>query len=315
MKKLFTILFVLLCMFNLSACKKTETVTNEEPKTDAWVYEGVKYAEMYENLGKAEIDLSNAEGKLQEILTKGELVIATSPDYPPSEFVDMTSGEIMGSDILLAKYIANSLGVSLKVEAMDFSAVLTSVDTGKCDLAISGLGYKADRAEVFELSHGYQSSSAAAHHTILVKSEDVDKYNSLADFKGKTIDAQANSLQQMYCEDQLPDTTLQLVATLEVAILDLQSGKVDAIALDATSAKNYAETSNGKFVSLYNEKNIEFDLSAYADEAGNVVAAKKGETDLIEAVNAVIDELMANNKYTDMYYSACDAAGVSPSEA
>lgn len=314
MKKLLTILFILLCAFSLTACKKAGTVTDDE-LMDAWVYEGVKYAEMYENLGKAELDLSGADGKLLDIINKGELVIATSPDYPPSEFVDMNTGEIMGSDIMLAKYIANSLGVNLKIEAMDFSAVLTSIETGKCDLAISGLGYKADRAEIFELSHGYQSSSAAAHHTILVKSEDVDKYNSLVDFKGKTIDAQANSLQQMYCEDQLPDTTLQLVSTLDMAILDLQSGKIDAIALDATSAKNYAETSNGMFVSLYNAKNIEFDLSAYADEAGNVVVAKKGETALIEAVNAVIDDVMVNNKYTEMYYAACDAAGVSPSEA
>lgn len=314
MKKLLTILFILLCAFSLTACKKTETVADDE-LPDAWVYEGVEYAEMYENLGKVELDLSGADGKLLDIINKGELVIATSPDYPPSEFVDMNTGEIMGSDIMLAKYIANSLGVNLKIEAMDFSAVLTSIETGKCDLAISGLGYKADRAEIFELSHGYQSSSAAAHHTILVKSEDVDKYNSLADFKGKTIDAQANSLQQMYCEDQLPDATLQLVSTLDMAILDLQSGKIDAIALDATSAKNYAETSNGMFVSLYNAKNIEFDLSAYAEEAGNVVVAKKGETALVEAVNAVIDDVMANNKYTEMYYAACDAAGVSPSEA
>ena len=244
--------------------------------------------------------------------------MATSPDYPPSEFVD-DQGNVKGSDIMLAQYIANSLGVDLKVETMDFNAVLAAVDTGKVDIGISGFGYKADRAEQFELSHGYQASSAAAHHTLLVPADKADEYKSLADFSGKKIDAQANSLQEMYVTDQIPDADLQKVATLDQAILELQTGKIDAIALDSTTAKNYAETSDGMFVSVYEKNGVEFDLSLYADESGNVAAVKKGETSLIDAVNQVIDSLAASGKYesnlyTDMYYAACDAAGVSPNE-
>ncbi|MDO4500254.1 MAG: transporter substrate-binding domain-containing protein [Erysipelotrichaceae bacterium] len=316
MKKLLVVLLSLLMLTNLCACgSKTEdtnnTGTDDEP---AWVYEGVGYDKLMETMGKSEIDLSNADGTLAKVLEKGELVMATSPDYPPAEFVDALTGEVKGSDILLGQYIANSLGVTLKVESMDFGAVLTSLDTGKSDIAISGFGYKEDRAEVYELSIGYQAKSSAAHHTILVRAEDVDKYNSLADFAGKTIDAQANSLQQMYVEDQLTESNLQLVSTLDIALLELSSKKVDAVALDSTTAKNHAENSNGMFVSLYSEKGIEFDLSQYKDVAGNVVACKKGETSLINAVNEIITDIMEKGTYADMYYAACDAAGVVPSE-
>ena len=293
------------------------TSTNSSSSTSDW-YTGPGYDKLYEELGKADVDLSKADGKLKDILDKGQIVLATSPDYPPSEFVD-DQGNVKGSDIMLAQYIANSLGVDLKVETMDFNAVLTAVDTGKVDIGISGFGYKADRAEQFELSHGYQSSSAAAHHTLLVPAEKADEYKSLADFSGKKIDTQANSLQEMYVTDQIPDADLQKVATLDQAILELQTGKIDAIALDSTTAKNYAETSDGMFVSVYEKNGVEFDLSQYADESGNVVAVKKGETSLIEAVNQVIDSLATSGKYesnlyTDMYYAACDAAGVSPNE-
>ena len=293
------------------------TSTNSSSSTSDW-YTGPGYDKLYEELGKADVDLSKAEGKLKDILDKGQIVLATSPDYPPSEFVD-DQGNVKGSDIMLAQYIANSLGVDLKVETMDFNAVLTAVDTGKVDIGISGFGYKADRAEQFELSHGYQSSSAAAHHTLLVPAEKADEYKSLADFSGKKIDTQANSLQEMYVTDQIPDADLQKVATLDQAILELQTGKIDAIALDSTTAKNYAETSDGMFVSVYEKNGVEFDLSQYADESGNVVAVKKGETSLIDAVNQVIDSLATSGKYesnlyTDMYYAACDAAGVSPNE-
>ncbi len=293
------------------------TSTNSSSSTSDW-YTGPGYDKLYEELGKADVDLSKAEGKLKDILDKGQIVLATSPDYPPSEFVD-DQGNVKGSDIMLAQYIANSLGVDLKVETMDFNAVLTAVDTGKVDIGISGFGYKADRAEQFELSHGYQSSSAAAHHTLLVPAEKADEYKSLADFSGKKIDTQANSLQEMYVTDQIPDADLQKVATLDQAILELQTGKIDAIALDSTTAKNYAETSDGIFVSVYEKNGVEFDLSQYADESGNVAAVKKGETSLIDAVNQVIDSLATSGKYesnlyTDMYYAACDAAGVSPNE-
>lgn len=293
------------------------TSTNSSSSTSDW-YTGPGYDKLYEELGKADVDLSKADGKLKDILDKGQIVLATSPDYPPSEFVD-DQGNVKGSDIMLAQYIANSLGVDLKVETMDFNAVLTAVDTGKVDIGISGFGYKADRAEQFELSHGYQSSSAAAHHTLLVPAEKADEYKSLADFSGKKIDTQANSLQEMYVTDQIPDADLQKVATLDQAILELQTGKIDAIALDSTTAKNYAETSDGMFVSVYEKNGVEFDLSQYADESGNVAAVKKGETSLIDAVNQVIDSLTTSGKYesnlyTDMYYAACDAAGVSPNE-
>jgi polar amino acid transport system substrate-binding protein len=293
------------------------TSTNSSSSTSDW-YTGPGYDKLYEELGKADVDLSKADGKLKDILDKGQIVLATSPDYPPSEFVD-DQGNVKGSDIMLAQYIANSLGVDLKVETMDFNAVLTAVDTGKVDIGISGFGYKADRAEQFELSHGYQSSSVAAHHTLLVPAEKADEYKSLADFSGKKIDTQANSLQEMYVTDQIPDADLQKVATLDQAILELQTGKIDAIALDSTTAKNYAETSDGMFVSVYEKNGVEFDLSQYADESGNVAAVKKGETSLIDAVNQVIDSLATSGKYesnlyTDMYYAACDAAGVSPNE-
>lgn len=293
------------------------TSTNSSSSTSDW-YTGPGYDKLYEELGKADVDLSKADGKLKDILDKGQIVLATSPDYPPSEFVD-DQGNVKGSDIMLAQYVANSLGVDLKVETMDFNAVLTAVDTGKVDIGISGFGYKADRAEQFELSHGYQSSSAAAHHTLLVPAEKADEYKSLADFSGKKIDTQANSLQEMYVTDQIPDADLQKVATLDQAILELQTGKIDAIALDSTTAKNYAETSDGMFVSVYEKNGVEFDLSQYADESGNVAAVKKGETSLIDAVNQVIDSLATSGKYesnlyTDMYYAACDAAGVSPNE-
>ena len=155
-----------------------------------------------EELVKPTLDLSSADGVLKSVLEKGVLTIATSPDYPANEFVT-EDGVVYGSEMMLAKYVADCLGVKLKIETMDFNAVLTAVDTGKVDIAFSGFGWKKDRAETFELSVGYEGDDEVTFHTLIVPSDQVDQYKSLEDFVGKHIVAQASSLQQMYVEDQI----------------------------------------------------------------------------------------------------------------
>ncbi|MBQ1347209.1 MAG: transporter substrate-binding domain-containing protein [Erysipelotrichaceae bacterium] len=154
------------------------------------------------DLVKPELDLSNADGILKKILNNGVMVIATSPDYPANEFIT-EDGTVYGCEMMLAKYVADCLGVNLKIETMDFSAVLTAVDTGKVDMSFSGFGWKADRAEAFELSVGYVGDDEVSFHTLIVPADKADQYKSLQDFVGKHIIAQASSLQQMYVEDQI----------------------------------------------------------------------------------------------------------------
>ena len=131
MKKLLNTIITLGLIITMSACSSsTQDTTNTMDE--------------YE---KPTLDLSNASGQLKSILDKGTLVIATSPDYPPAEFVD-EEGNIFGSEIELAKYVASCLGVELQIEAMDFNGTLVAIDTGKVDMAFSGYGWKKDRAEL-----------------------------------------------------------------------------------------------------------------------------------------------------------------------
>ncbi len=310
-KKILAILLALAMVFALAACGEKKEPENDDPKEESW-WKGPSYEEVLKNLGKADITINEKDGVLASVIEKGTLVIGTSPDYPPAEYVDLVTGEVKGYEIMLAQYIANTLGVELKVESMDFDAVLTSVATGKVDLGISGFGYKADREENYQISIGYEIGSSDAHHTIIVKKDDLGKYNSLSDFDGKVIDAQINSLQEMYVKDQIKDAQLQPITSLDQGILDLLSGKVDAVALDSTTAMNYAAQSDGQIVSVFDEKKIEFDLSLYNDYAGNICVAKKGEVSFMNAINEIIKSAMDGDLFKNMYYSACDDAQVLP---
>lgn len=231
--------------------------------------------------------------KLEEIISKGTLVIATSPDYAPLEFLDNNQNPV-GSEMELAKYIADKLGVKLKIETMEFAGTLTAVDTEKVDLAISGFGWKEDRALNYELSIGYnnEEGSESSCHTILINNENISKYKTLTDFKGTTIAAQASSLQEQYASEQIEDVSIETVQTIDQALLALQSKKVDGVALSCELASGYANSIENIVTS-----NIKFDISADGMYSGNVVAAKKGETELIEKINEILNEVNSNGLY------------------
>lgn len=170
--------------------------------SDAPIDESYLYLLDTSELVKPQLDLSDPHGVLAQVLEKGVLVVATSPDYPANEFIT-EDGVVYGSEMMLAKYVADCLGVKLQIETMDFMATLTALDTGKADAAFSGYGWKADRAESYELSIGYVGDDDITFHTLIVPADKAEEYKSLQDFVGKHIVAQASSLQQMYVEDQI----------------------------------------------------------------------------------------------------------------
>lgn len=103
-------------------------------------------------------ETTGSNNRLNEILERGYIEIATEPYFAPNEFIDPTkSGEeaYTGSDVELAKYIGEALGVEVRLKPMDFTSVLGSITTGKYDLAISALAYTPARAETMNLSKGY----------------------------------------------------------------------------------------------------------------------------------------------------------------
>jgi len=225
---------------------------------------------------------------LERIKQAGKLVVSTSPDYAPFEFEDLRkSGQesYVGADMELAKYIAEKLGVDLVIEPIEFAAVVAAVNEGKADLAISGLSVNPERAEQAALSEVYY---AGEQQGIVTLKENADSFKTIADLKGKRVAAQNGSIQLDIANAQLTDSTIEMITTLNDGIMLLKSGKVDAVAVDITTGdqfvKNYPELAVAPLIFEY-------------DSEGFVVACKKGETQLMDAVNEIIAEVVSSGKY------------------
>ena len=242
-----------------------------------------------------------AESRLDRILKEGKITLCTSPYYAPYEFIDNTKtgqDQYVGSDMQLGRHIAEKLGVELEIVPMEFSAVLAAISQGKYDIAIGALTHTPKRARAMELSSAYKKG---ADQGVMVRKENAGKYSSLEDFNSPniTISYHSGSLQEQLCELQLPKAKKQVFDTVQNAVLALNAGKIDAVAV----AKPNGE--------LFVNANPDLEVLPYyftQDVSGLVVAAKKGETELIARISEIIDELVAQDLYTKWNDEAKEAA-------
>ncbi|WP_242963301.1 transporter substrate-binding domain-containing protein [Lachnoclostridium sp. An14] len=243
------------------------------------------------------------ENKLEMIKEKGVLVMATSPDFAPYEFQDVSTGETvyLGSEIELGKYIAEQLGVELQIEAMDFSAVEAAISTGKVDIALSGFAKTPAREENMGLSNYYKAeSSDGKDQGLLVLKEYASQYQTAEDFAGKKVGAQNGALQQNLVTEQLPDDTqMETLTNINDGIMMLTTGKIDALAVaDAVGesyVQNYPELAMADFYFDY-------------ESSGNVAAVTKGQDELLAEVNKIIDDVMEQGLYKQWWDEAVEQA-------
>lgn len=225
----------------------------------------------------------------QEVLT-----VVLSPDYAPYEFIKDLSktgfNQYAGADVEVAKYIAEKLGMKLKINSAAFSVCTSEVNAGKADLGISGFSWSPTRAENFELSDTY-FADGDGYQQVLIKKSDAEKYKTLEDLNKSEVKvaAQGGSLQEEIRDSYLKNCTAENFTNIDQAVELLINGKYDAIVL-AEHTIDVWEVKNSQVAELGENFAV--------PSAGTVCVAKKGNTALIEKVNTIIAEIVEKNLYS-----------------
>lgn len=235
--------------------------------------------------------------RLEQIKKQGYIEVCTEPYFAPYEFIDPTAegdAQYVGMDIEFAKYIADKIGVELKIVPLDFSAVLAGISDGKYDLAISAIAYSPAREEAMALSKGYLYSDDG--YGFLVREEDADKYTTVEDAKEAVIITQSGSVQEALYNQAIGECKeFKLVANMTDGYLAVAEGKADICVCSLASAQLYAEANGGLTLTSFR-----FDVDPELNSV-RVGAPKTGSDSLIELVNECIDELMATDQLQTWY--------------
>ncbi len=213
-----------------------------------------------------------AKGKtLAQVKEAGELVVATSPDFPP--FESLEGDEVVGIEVEILKLICEELGVELKIEQMDFDSVLIGVQAAKYDCGMSGITVTPDRQKNMLFTDAYY----VAAQVIVVKEDST--ITGKADLKGKKVSVQTGTTADEGCTDEGLD--VQAFNANADAKAALTTGKVDAWVVDNLTAMQMVEEGDGLKI-----------LSENMTEEPYAFAFAFGSEDLVEEINKILGKLI-----------------------
>lgn len=236
-------------------------------------------------------------GNLDDIKSKGKLVVGTSADYPPYEFHAIKDGkdDIVGFDIDIAKEVAKDLGVELEVKDMDFDGLLVALQAGKVDMVFAGMTPTDERKENADFSDIYYTAT----HRFILRSGEEGSVKSFDDLKDKKIGVQKGSIQEGIAKDNFDAANIKSLAKVTDLVLDLKNNKVDAILIEEGVAKINCDKNKDIAVS---------DFVVKDEDGGAAIALKKGSTELQTEVNKTISKLKEEDKITKFVSDANDLA-------
>lgn len=218
-----------------------------------------------------------AETTLDKVLAKGVLTVGNSPDYPPFESIG-DSGERIGFDIDLLNAITEKMGVKVKWVTMEFSAIVTAVQSGQVDAGMSGFSITPERAEQVSFSAPYFASGQ-----VIVTRPDSGIENA-ADLKGKKIAVQLGTTGEQQA-DKIEGAEVVKPESYNIAFMMLHNRAADAVIADLSVADEFMK--HGTFRRA--GEPLSFEEFA--------IISRKGNDALLEAMNKALEAVKADGTY------------------
>ena len=200
------------------------------------------------------------------------LILVTTASTEPFSYYDKETGEIVGTEIDIAREAAAALGRTLEVRILSFPELLPAVADGRADIAASGITITPGRRKTVDFTIPYTTEGGI----FLYKSKDrmpsMGNIRMMKELKIGTMDA---STYDFFLTSHGVDPLRY--EFYDDAVRDLKAGKLDTVFYDSCTVHITAAQSNGEFAFSRLETREPFGF-----------AVEKGNEALREALNAQI---------------------------
>ena len=218
-----------------------------------------------------------------ETVEEGKLIMSTNAQFPPYELVSDGEGfngtGFEGIDVEIASAIADKLGLELQIDDMDFDSALVAVQNGSSDVVLAGLSYSEERDEILDFTDSY----ATGVQVVIVKEGSDVTLDNLGE---KMIGTQRGTTGYIYASDTpenggYGEDHVSGYDNGATAVQALVNGQVDAVIIDEAPAKEYVAANDGLTI-----------LPGNWVEEQYCAAVNEGNTELLNAINTALNELM-----------------------
>ena len=219
-----------------------------------------------------------------------KLVLGMDNAFPPMGYIDTQTGELIGFDVDLATEVCNRLGIELQLQPIDWDNKTSELNNGNVDCLWNGFSKTEEREQEFNLSSAYMKNN----QIILVKSD--SDYHSLDDLAGKIVGVQADSSAEdaLNSEEakEFKDSLQEIVqiGDYSKAVLEIQNGTIDAIAIDEVVARFYLTNDPGAYRILEKEDGTVESLAV----EDYVIGFRKADEALKEKIEGALKEMASD---------------------
>ena len=200
-----------------------------------------------------------------------------------------------GYDVIIAKKLAEELGVELEIVKSDWDSLIPAVQSGTVDCVIAGQSITADRMQQVDFTEPY------FYATIVTLTKSDSQYASaasVADLSGATATSQMNTIWYNNCLPQIPDANiLPAQADAPAMLVALNSGTCDIVVTDKPTGLAACVAYSDFTMLDFTGTEGEFEVS---DEDINIgISLKKGNTELKEKLDSVLST-MTEEDFTEL---------------
>ena len=211
-----------------------------------------------------------------------KLNMAIDAEYAPFESVN-SDGEIVGFDVDLNEELSKILGYEYTLNDMEFTGLISSIATKKCDYIISALTYSEERDEVVDFSDGYFTPVMAM---VFKKGE---SYNSMDDFNGKIVGTTLGSVYEKVVQ-KIDNVEMKTYDVVNEALPIIGTDELDAVLADTTNAISFCEEDDSLTYMVV-------PLSFTKDTISSFSVLLPNDSPYVEYFNSAIAELKENGTY------------------
>ena len=216
-------------------------------------------------------------------IKKGELIVATEGTYSPYSFYD-EKGELVGYDVDIARAVAQKLNLKVEFLTAPWDAMLAAFDAGKADVVFNQVSINEDRKKKYGMSVPYTMP-----YPVIVVHKDNNDIKNFADLKGKKSVHSATS-------------NWAAIAEKNGATVVVADGFSKGVELIISKRADDTINDNVTFFDYIKQRpNAPLKIAYTSNEPMPTAAiVKKGNTELLEAINKALDELKAEGKISEI---------------
>lgn len=208
---------------------------------------------------------ADATDDLQTLVERGVLRVGMEAGYAPYNYRQTTdangavaianqNGEFAnGYDVKIAKYIAEQMGVTLEVHALEWDSLINALNAGTIDAIIAGMSPTEERKEAIDFSDKYYESNLVI---VVRKDGKFSDSDNIEDFVGANIVAQRGTFHVDALEQITTVTDTNQYDTFATMITALKANTIDGyIAEEPGAIADCTANSELMYVRIRNNEN------------------------------------------------------------